>query len=314
MSIHADNPLNSLLRTLQNPIVRDLAWSCFSPPLILSQQVALPGQSLANCALSLDSARRSWLEQLDAQPSSLLQHLDSSHSRRLGLYYEALWHFFLQQDERVELVAHNLAVRQDKQTVGEFDCLYYCHERQRHIHLELAVKFYLGLPGAETDHGQSEWAHWLGPGGSDRLDIKLEHLRQRQLQLGQLEAAREPLRQLGIETLDLEMEIKGRLFQPVTTALGSPLGYNRTLAMSQWMTCTQALATFGHAQVVLLDKNQWLAPLCSLIDKSSQTMEDICKHHQHNLHRPRVVAILDSSGCEEQRIFVTPEHWPEQTS
>lgn len=315
MNLRADNQLNKLLQTLQNPAVRDLAWSCFSPPLLLSEQLALPGQPLRNCALQLDSTRQDWLERLDAQPAALLAHLEGMRSHRLGLYFENLWHFFLQQDERVELTAHNLAVRQGKQTIGEFDCLYYCHERQRHIHLELAVKFYLGWPGVSgSNAGQDSWRRFLGPGGKDRLDLKLERMRQHQLQLGLHEAAREPLRRLGIVEMELEMEMKGRLFQPVTPGLAPPLGYNPALAMSRWMTGSQALASIGSNRVSALARDQWLAPLKRVSEGAVQTMEELYRHSMHNLDRPKMLATLNSSGEEQQRIFITPERWPEPLS
>ena len=124
--------------------VRDLAWACFSPPLLLSPGLAQPEEAVSNCGLGLTDARRSWLERLDRDARPLLEHLARRRGSRLGIYFEQLWHFFLTEDPAVDLVAHNLPVRADGRTIGEFDCLYYCRERRRHVHLELAVKYYLG--------------------------------------------------------------------------------------------------------------------------------------------------------------------------
>jgi hypothetical protein len=44
-------------------------------------------------------------------------------SRRLGLYYEALWQFALRQAPGIELLAANLAIRDGGHTLGELDML-----------------------------------------------------------------------------------------------------------------------------------------------------------------------------------------------
>ncbi|MEQ8803961.1 MAG: DUF1853 family protein, partial [Haliea sp.] len=128
---------------LTNPRVRDLAWACLGPPL-LQMETLKSASGVTTASLTLTAARARWLQQLDRQPQPLLTWLEARPATRLGLYFEHLWHFFLQQDSATELIAHNLPLSSNGRTVGEFDCLYYCHERRRPVHLELAVKFYLG--------------------------------------------------------------------------------------------------------------------------------------------------------------------------
>ena len=115
--------------TYRTPAVRDLAWACFSPPLLHNDQLLADPGGLTNCYLELTPQRRDWLAALDRDPSALLEHLAVNAPRRLGLYFERLWHFFLQADPAVELLAHNLPVRDGGVTLGEFDCLYYCRRR-----------------------------------------------------------------------------------------------------------------------------------------------------------------------------------------
>jgi hypothetical protein len=99
--------------------VRDLAWACFSPPLMDTARLAVGRADVENCSFPLTPLRRAWLEKLDRDASPLLTHLSVLHSRRLGVYFESLWHFFLAQDPEVELVAHNLPVTSDGRTLGE---------------------------------------------------------------------------------------------------------------------------------------------------------------------------------------------------
>ena len=40
-----------------NRHVRDLAWACFSPPLMIVNELADDGDNVANCGLALTPAR-----------------------------------------------------------------------------------------------------------------------------------------------------------------------------------------------------------------------------------------------------------------
>ena len=140
----------------KNQEVRDLAWSCFAPPLIRVQQAA-PDSNVRDCTPELSAQRRQWLEHLDRDPSALLEYLATRSSRRLGIYFESLWQFFLREDPDFELVAHNLPVHDGTRTLGEFDCIYFCKTRERFIHLELAAKFFLYCPPAAGVDPDREW-------------------------------------------------------------------------------------------------------------------------------------------------------------
>ena len=143
---------DTLIPCFRTPAVRDLAWACFSEPLFLCKGLPPGAGPLQNCTLQLTPERAQWLERLDREPAALLAQVEETRKGRLGLYFEHLWHFFLRQDPAVDLLAHNLPVRHGTRTLGEFDCLYYCHQRQQYIHLELAVKFYLQAAPHDVEH------------------------------------------------------------------------------------------------------------------------------------------------------------------
>ena len=91
---------------LQTRQVRDLAWACFSPPLLISRQLD-SGIQLGNTNFRLSPERQQWLAELDRNPQPLLTHLAASKSPRLGIYFERLWQFFLDCYPAVELLAAN---------------------------------------------------------------------------------------------------------------------------------------------------------------------------------------------------------------
>lgn len=303
------------ISSCQTPQVRDLAWSCFSPSLMDTQKLVEAGPIAGNCALLLTSERADWLAQLDLEPAPLLQHLSSLHSCRLGIYFEKLWHFFLQEDPAVELVAHNLPVHHDGRTLGEFDCIYYCHQRQRHVHLELAVKFYLGHRRTATAREHSKCSEWLGPDAADRLDIKVDHLMTRQIRLADNPVALRLLRDRGIHQLDREVEIKGDLFRPRSDPLPAPRAFNCAHAMQTWLPVNQLRAFLEErgGSYQLLPRQRWLAR--AQPDPRSPGLDGLAlsvalRDQLHTDSRPQLVAALDDSGGELERFFVTPNNWP----
>ena len=312
----------------QTQEVRDLAWACFSPSLFLTSKLitqecltntlADDGQNVTGCGLALTPARRAWLEALDRDASTLLEHLSKQRSHRLGIYFEHLWHFFLEQDPATDLVAHNFPVHHRGKTLGEFDCIYFCHQRQRHFHLELAVKFFLSHRQATTDESASQWSDWLGPNAEDRLDRKIEHLMLRQIKLGDNPVAREQLRGLGIFELEQEVEIKGYLFQSNADPLPPPPGFNPSWCLNQYVGLSllsahlDDLDTESTCGYLTLPKGQWLSPAC--IDRGiALNREQLTSSLNTQLHadkRPQLVAAFDKAGRECRRFFVTPTMWP----
>ena len=298
--------------------VRDLAWACFSPPLMDTARLAGDQADVENCGFTLTPMRRAWLENLDRDASPLLTHLSVLHSRRLGVYFESLWHFFLAQDPEVELVAHNLPVTSDGRTLGEFDCIYFCRRRQRHVHLELAVKFYLGWRDAPDKVSVSDWSDWLGPELRDRLDLKISHLLQRQIRLGEREPARQLLHKLGIHDLQREIEIKGYLFRPFRVSLPPPAAFNPGRALNNWLplgTLPEWHRELAAPQYLPLPRPEWLAPARLSGDRSAIApgeLRDKLEALLGKYGRPQLVAALDDQGMEVNRFFVTGPGWPEQ--
>lgn len=240
-----------------------------------------------------------------------MDHLDQRRGKRLGLYFESLWHFLLQQDPAVELIAHNLPVRDGARTVGEFDCIYYCHTRQRAVHLELAVKFYLHR-GYQDGADAAAYENWLGPNTRDRLDLKLQRLLTHQVLLSRDPLGAEVLAGLGVTDPLLELEIKGRLYHPLGIEIPKPAGYNPTVPMHHWCRLKQdwAPAAEGSDKLLPLQREQWLAPV--LADGSASrecaTLRAMLSADQHG--RPEQFAVIDADGNERHRLFIVADAWP----
>ncbi|MEH6518180.1 MAG: DUF1853 family protein [Halioglobus sp.] len=299
---------------LENRYVRDLAWACFSPAIVHSRKLADDNHNVENCGLSLNDDRRRWLLQLDSEPQNLLAHLSNKPHTRLGLYFEHLWHFFLSEDPQVDFTAHNLAVRDQGRTLGEFDCLYFCRKRQRHFHLELAVKYFLShSPGTGDD--PSHWHDWLGPNCKDRLDLKIDHMMQRQIRLSEQPVAKEILAGLGIGELATEVEMKGWLFTQDSNPLPAPHAHNNERRLAKWIkigdweTCLDA---HDWSDIALLPRLQWLAPaLRKDVDlMAPEAQRKYLMQHFQSSERPLLLAGFGGGDIEQGRFFVTPDNWP----
>ncbi|MEP5766508.1 MAG: DUF1853 family protein [Halieaceae bacterium] len=279
--------------------VRDLAWAGFSPLLIKTHRMSGAG-------LPWTAYWAQKLKELDQDPAPLLEHLDKAQSNRLGIYYESLWHYLLQEDPDTELLAHNLPIRDESQTIGEFDCLFYCLRRKIHVHLELAVKFYLGVASDNI---------WLGPGRQDRLDLKLERLLQHQSQLGQHPAAREPLLALGIQSYESRIDLKGYLFSP-GEGMSTPQGYNPENPLQHWHSIDQFLALPPLPQDWIgwqkIPRKRWLSPFLANEGKPEHwdSLSAALEQRFVSGKRPVQVAACDDAGVEQYRCFVTGPNWP----
>lgn len=264
--------------------MRALAWSCFSAPLIANGD--------RSCDFSLTDSRRAWLAQLDADDTPLRNHLDQRcSSPRLGLVFESLWHFFLREDPNFELLANNLPVRQQGRTLGEFDVILADLHRGVHVHLELAVKFFLARRG-----GKVEYRDWLGPNRADRLDLKLARLNEHQLRLADTEGGRETLAELDIEHCHTHLRLAGWLFYPQHDA-ATPCALHPDHERGLWLRRSQ----FDSADDWrVLEKPLWLTA-----DYSSAKVFSSA-HWQRAAERPLMLI-----NPQLERCFIAPDDWPE---
>jgi hypothetical protein len=296
--------------------VRDLAWACFSPPLIHIGQLAGDSQAVEACKLEITDERRQWLEKLDRDATGLLQHLGARPTHRLGIYFEHLWHYFLQEDPFTELIAHNLPIHSKGRTLGEFDCIYFCHQRGCHVHLELAVKYFLGLQSGYDSVSAATGKAWVGPDNRDRLDLKLDQLLQRQIRLSDNPVAKPKLQDLGIESMDKEISLKGYLFQSDPGIPPPPPGFNKDAALGYWISCDKVgshCATLKAEKYMILPKMRWLCAVHSAQPCEAYSISELKKRmdaHFMQDHYPLLVVALDSLGIESSRFFITPEDWP----
>ncbi|MGO1247539.1 MAG: DUF1853 family protein [Oceanisphaera sp.] len=194
--------LTALLAQLTDPIVRDLAWAIASPNLLQASALA-PDNAWYE---QLIGEYRTRLFELDANPTLLHHHCQSQ--RRLGFYFESLWHFFLLDHTRFQVLAHNWQQVIDGTTLGAFDFIVWDQQLKRMEHWELAVKFYL------ISQQEQPFESAVGINTRDKLRRKHNHMIHHQLMLSQHPQVHLKLSQQNLLPQHTRLILKGRLYYP----------------------------------------------------------------------------------------------------
>jgi len=234
---------------------------------------------------------------------------------KLGFYFEHLIAYWFSIHPDFEILQRNLVIEEDKHTLGELDFLLRDIKRNKTIHLEVAVKFFLGLNDDQSDdlnhkanQNTGSSIHWFGPNLNDRLDIKLDKLFNKQIRLSENEITKRILKEMGLTIDEHWVLLKGRLFKE-----------DNTLNKQQcWLTLSD-FANYkdqASSQWIILPKTYWLAELSHInynflpneIHQKDEIIEIINKAP---FTKPVCLAKINEEK-ETNRIFITPENWKEK--
>lgn len=293
----------------KDPVVRDLAWTLHSNPLLDIKRDNFQSIQAKECR-EIAQAFLPTLSELDKNPEKLIESVKPS-STRLGIYFERLIKFWLETQDRFQLITHNLKVEDEKITVGEFDFIIKDNLLNETIHWEVAVKFYLGIDDCCKAN------QFYGPGKKDRLDIKTEHLTSKQIQLSNQLAAKNLLQEKGINIDRRVLFVKGRLFYP------APFNLNRTSSpgllsdshlKSHWYTANEFLALkpsdlnhkpWKRQRFHIADRDEWLTFKC----EEGITFTALKSQIERNAFEKPTIIIVSTSNKETSRFFIVPNDW-----
>ncbi len=185
----------------------ELDWLTQAPPLITPPSGCESGDALLRyCAGEPGVLRRA--------ADALAEH---PRPRRLGQHFENLVAALIQHSERYRLVARNLPLRVAGKTLGELDMLVEDRDTGKLMHWELALKFYLGLPGEPEERA------WPGPNNpNDQLTRKIDHLYHQQIPRSADPAVAALLAEQGLHVDRRLLLTRGRLFYPADGSATPP--------------------------------------------------------------------------------------------
>ena len=225
--------------------VQDLAWVIQSPPVISGDINGTHWLSKADCELEYQACFDT-LRQLDQNPHPLQDVLGQIKPYVLGRRFECFVKFWLEISPNFELLDCNVVLQNAKQTLGEADFFIRDLATDQLIHLEVSVKFYLGVNNLSHMH------HWYGTSLRDRLDIKFNRLVNHQTQLSQKFPQQMPYRVDASWCL-----LKGRMFYPDHTPV-IPAFFAEDCPQGRWKIVD---ANTYPKRFMSLHKQQWLTEI-----------------------------------------------------
>ncbi|MEJ2762672.1 DUF1853 family protein [Photobacterium sp. MCCC 1A19761] len=204
-------------------------------------------------------------------------------NRRLGFYYQWLWQQLIDAHPRYRLLAEEVQLTWQKQTLGAIDFLVEDCQTGTIEHWEVAIKFYLAF-----QH------QWPGPNAKDNLDKKTNRMLDHQLQLSDHPAFLEQLApQYGAPRIK-RLLMQGRLFYPHHGQdTGSSLTVNPHALTGTWCYPEHA-AALGLKPI---DKTQWINP------PNYNALEI-------RLDADTITTPTQAIAPDQQVWFVMPQDWP----
>jgi len=284
--------------TYNHKLINDLAWAISSPSLL--DGTPYQYQSLVSTEWGqsqiLDNLQL--LSDQDKSPQNIQTFFSQKPGFKLGHYFEDLVAYWFTINPRYEILSKNLTISENKITLGEIDFIIRDHFREKNIHLEVAVKFFLQV----THNDQS---YWFGPNLHDRLDLKLEKTFNKQITFSETEAAQKHLSDLNIEIDEKLVLLKGRLFSHS----------DRLTDDFCWLTESEFKTLKTDSNWIILNKTYWLSEISNIeynflpsdvLTKSE--LNDLLIKNQLTL--PVCVTRIDNHK-ETNRFFITSESWHE---
>jgi len=313
--VHFDTP--------EQQVQADLIWAATSTDMMQLCSVSSPIASASGLhsisASPVATELRNWLLNNDHSPA-LQALIQQRQPHRLGIYYEVLWQYIFEHYPGFQLIGQNLPVTKNSRTLGEMDFVYYCQQRQRHVHLETAVKFYLGLPESGTQHStenaSSPWSRWIGPGCKDRLDLKLTKMLDKQTRLSTTAEGITALEKLGAIQPLREICLKGYFFYPLNGVCPPSQHSHQQHARGYWLKLQDIDLLEEQNAWYIMKKEQWLAPVSFNDANTLFNRQDLKTEIESRLSSnpfPIMIASMQSHDRgyrEAARYFITPNTWP----
>jgi hypothetical protein len=176
----------------------------------------------------------------------------------LGKQAEYCFESYLIASKRYQLLAANIQIQGERQTLGELDFLVFDREAEKVLHIELACKFYLFDPRLNEEATTG----WIGPNRKDSLNDKLNKLVNSQFPLLQAEETFQKLKDSGIDTASVESQLclKAFLFVPKNIPFVQFEQNYQDCIVGYWIPFSEFISEDKTALYAIPKKKEWLLP------------------------------------------------------
>lgn len=207
---------------------------------------------------------------LDQNPTELLEFLAKIKSTRLGIRFEALLWFWLQdpQNPDYELLGHSIQIFEGRKTLGEIDFLLQNKQNKMIEHWEVCLKYYLA----------QEHMHiggWIGLNPEDTLAHKLSYLANKQFQFDEVSGFQIEKR---IATMKGQFFLHPQDFKKMCVSLAQDI--NQPL-FPTWLNYSRRLGYWqteipDHHSLRRLQRQEWLCPTAPPYNMQDQIQTISC--------------------------------------
>jgi len=176
-------------------------------------------------------------------------------------------------------------------------------------HWEVAIRFYLGTrPGGR-------YSDWIGIDPSDRLDLKVGHMRQHQLPMSLTPEGQAALAELGIASCRRACLLKGRLFYPHDASIETwqPQDACPQHGHGWWLPMQDFPHRFTDPDErwALLPREYRLATLTSDVSIGDvMSAAELLEHLPAGFDNCPIAVVGRRDGLETTRGFLVPPGWP----
>lgn len=171
---------------------------------------------------------------------------------RLGHLVEHFVQFGFINQDGIEVLAKNVQVISEKQTLGEFDFL--IEQDGIPYQIEVVFKFYL----YDESVGTTEIEHWIGPNRNDSLIQKIDKIKEKQFPLIKKPEAKKVLESYGLNSEAIEQRVyfKGKLFVPYGKEVDVQL-LNPSCIAGYYISI-ERIKEFSDFEIYVPSKHDWL--------------------------------------------------------
>ena len=177
----------------------------------------------------------------------------------IGKQAEFCFAYYLKHSQRYELLASNIQVNGETETVGEIDYLVFDSKIKATLHVELACKFYL----FDSSLNECEMNKWIGPNRKDSLKKKLDKLKLKQFPLIRRKETQITLTELQIDvnSINQQLCLKAFLFLRKGSNANKFSENYQSCIVGYWLPFAEFISEEKTAMYAIPKKKEWLLPV-----------------------------------------------------
>jgi hypothetical protein len=205
-------------------------------------------------------------------PNTPFTNTNKLPQQRLGKRVEQFVCQDLAKHPNMTVLAHNLQIQRNQQTIGELDTVLLVNNHP--VHLEIVYKFYL----YDDTIGSTPLDHWIGPNRKDSFVQKLDKLKYKQLPLLFHRDTQPYLKVLALKPEQIQQEVlfKAQLFLPKTLKKTTFKSINSDCIAGSYIK-RDMLPSFQNCLFYIPSKLNWLIDIQSNVSwlSYSQFLESV---------------------------------------